>query len=99
VRATTGPVLSAVGNQTLEGTSAAGATVTFSASASDLVDGSDQVVFTEGQNVVHSGDTFGLGTHTVTASATDQHGNTATETFTITVQDTTAPTLTALAKQ
>ena len=56
-------------------------------------------LFTEGGNTVHSGDTFGIGTHTITASATDQHGNSASETFTVTVQDTTAPALTPVSSQ
>ena len=78
---------------------AAGAAATFSASATDLVDGTDTVVFREGNSVVHSGDTFGLGTHTITASATDAAGNTRSEQFGIKVQDTTAPTLTPVADQ
>jgi hypothetical protein len=45
-------------------------------------------VFKEGNTVVHSGDTFRLGTHTVTASATDAAGNTSSESFTITVAGT-----------
>ena len=72
---------------------------TFSATATDLVDGTDPVVFTEGNTVVHSGDTFGIGTHTITATATDTAGNTASESFSIKVQDTTLPTLTAVADQ
>src|SRR5258707_7796989 len=55
--------------------------------------------FREPRSAVHSGDTFGLGDHTITASATDAHGNTSSETFSITVQDTTAPTLTTVAGQ
>jgi hemolysin D len=35
--------------------------VNFAASASDIVDGSDPVVFTEGSSLVHSGDIFALG--------------------------------------
>ena len=43
----------------------------FAATATDLVDGSDPVIFKEGASVVHSGDSFALGSHTITASATD----------------------------
>jgi HYR domain len=96
---TTPPVLSAVSDQTDEATSAAGAVVRFAATATDAVDGTDPVVFKEGNTVVHSGDTFGLGTHTITASATDAAGNTGSEQFTIKVEDTTAPVLTPVADQ
>ena len=61
--------------------------------------GPTPVVFKEGTAVVHSGDTFGLGTHTITASATDSAGHTSSEQFTIAVQDTTAPVLTPVADQ
>jgi hypothetical protein len=44
--------------------------------------------------VVHSGDTFSLGTHTITETATDHAGNPSTDSFTIKVQDTTPPTIT-----
>src|SRR5258708_34110390 len=75
------------------------AVATFSATATDAVDGTDTVVFKEGTTVVHSGDTFGLGDHTITARATDAPGNTSSETFSITVQDPTAPTLPTVARQ
>jgi hypothetical protein len=42
-----------------------------------------------------SGATFPLGVTTVTCSATDAHKNTGSSSFTVTVQDTTAPELTA----
>ncbi len=38
-----------------------------------------------------SGDTFPVGSTTVTCSATDDHGNTSTASFTVTVTDTTTP--------
>ena len=38
-----------------------------------------------------SGATFPLGTTTVTCTATDAHGNTATGSLTVTVHDTTPP--------
>lgn len=93
---TTAPTLAPVGDQTDEATSAAGAVALFSATATDLMDGTDPVVFKEGSTVVHSGDTFSLGTHTITASAIDVAGNTTSETFAIRVVDTTAPVLAAI---
>jgi hypothetical protein len=96
---TTPPKLTAVANQTDEATSAAGAPAFFAATATDLVDGTDPVVFKEGSTVIHSGDTFSLGTHTITASASDAAGNTASETFTIKVVDTTPPILSPIADQ
>lgn len=82
---TTAPVLSALTNETVQATGPNGAAVTFSATATDVVDGTDPVVFSEGTKVVHSGDTFALGRHTITASATDSGGNTSAESFTVTV--------------
>ncbi|MGY8665927.1 HYR domain-containing protein [Bradyrhizobium sp. UFLA05-109] len=96
---TTAPTLTPVANQAREATSAAGAAAFFAASASDLVDGAATVVFKEGNTVVHSGDTFGLGNHIITTSTTDAAGNLSSETFTINVKDTTAPTLTLIADQ
>ncbi|MCP1774742.1 HYR domain-containing protein [Bradyrhizobium japonicum] len=96
---TTAPTLTSVANQTNEATSAAGAAAFFTAAATDAVDGTDVVVFKGGNNVVHSGDIFSLGSHTITASTTDAAGNLASETFTINVKDTTAPTLTPIADQ
>jgi putative Ig domain-containing protein/glycoside hydrolase-like protein/cadherin domain-containing protein/HYR domain-containing protein len=92
----TPPILTPVADQTLEATSAAGAVTLFSATATDAVDGTDPVVFKEGNNVVHSGDTFALGIHTIIASSIDAVGNLASETFKITVADTTAPELTSI---
>ncbi|UQR65125.1 Ig-like domain-containing protein [Bradyrhizobium sp. C-145] len=88
----TAPVLAAIPNETVFAVTSAGAVATFSATATDAVDGTDPVVFTEGNTVVHSGDTFSVGTHTITASAIDAAGNTSSETFTITVQASTLPT-------
>ncbi len=41
-----------------------------------------------------SASTFGLGVTTVTCRATDQAGNTGSDTFDVTVRDTTAPVIT-----
>ena len=88
---TTAPVISDVPkDMTLEATSADGAIATWDApTASDLVDGPVDVSCD-----ANSGDTFPLGETTVTVSATDAAGNTATKDFTVTVVDTTAPVIT-----
>ncbi|MFT3866939.1 MAG: HYR domain-containing protein [Nibricoccus sp.] len=82
------PTITVPANQTLEATSASGATATFSATASDLVDGPIAVALSHA-----SGSTFPLGTTLVTLTATDAAGNSATGSFNITVRDTTAPVL------
>src|SRR5204862_6648097 len=76
-------------NLTAEAASAAGAAMTFTANASDIVDGNVAVSCTPA-----SGTTFALGATSVTCSSTDAHGNSASKSFTVTVQDTTPPTLT-----
>jgi HYR domain-containing protein len=88
VQDTTPPSLSLPGNITAEATGASGAAVSYSASANDLVDGAITP-----NCVPASGSTFGLGTTTVNCSATDAHGNSASGSFSVTVQDTTPPTL------
>ena len=82
---TVGPTLTPVANQTVLATGPSGTPATFAATATDPLDGTDPVVFTEGGNVVSSGETFGIGVNTITATATDANGNTASEQFTITV--------------
>jgi hypothetical protein len=89
IKDTTSPVLSLPGNLAAEATSASGATITFSATATDNVDGSVAVTLTPA-----SGSTFPLGNTTVTATATDHAGNSATGNFTVTVRDTIAPVIT-----
>ncbi len=86
---TTPPVLNLPAAITTEATGPNGATVTFNVSATDDVDGAVTPTCTS-----NSGDTFALGTTTVTCTATDQARNTASGSFTVTVVDTTAPTLT-----
>jgi hypothetical protein len=86
---TTAPDLTVPSDQTVEATGSDGATVTFTASAFDIVDG--EVTAT---CVPASGSTFTLGNTTVTCSATDAAGNIATATFGVKVQDTTPPTVT-----
>lgn len=87
---TTPPDVTVPASLTEEATSAAGAAVTFGASASDLVDGAVTPVCTPA-----SGSTFALGTTTVSCTATDAHGNgSGPKTFTVTVRDTTPPAVT-----
>lgn len=73
---------------TVRATSNAGATVSYPATATDLVDPSPSVECTPA-----SGSLFALGATTVTCTATDAAGNTSTGSFTVTV----VPTCTATA--
>lgn len=91
---TTAPVISAPADIVAEATSAAGASVSYSASASDLVDGSVPV-----SGSPASGSVFPLGSNTVALSASDSRGNNASASFSVTVVDTTAPALTVPASQ
>ena len=88
VEDTTPPTLTLPVDITAEATGPSGAMVTFTASASDLVDGPTDVECTPA-----SGSTFALGATTVNCSSMDVAGNIATGSFTVTVEDTTAPTL------
>jgi len=83
------PVLSVPADMIVEASGASGAIVTFTASASDAMDGSVSVTCTPA-----SGSTFALGENAVSCASTDKAGNKATGSFKITVVDTTAPTLT-----
>jgi hypothetical protein len=95
VRDTTAPVLAKPGDVTAEATGASGAPVSYpTPTASDLVDGSINANCTPA-----SGSTFALGASTVTCRATDAHSNQATQTFTVTVRDTTAPSFTGVQSQ
>jgi HYR domain-containing protein len=86
---TTPPTLTAPSDQTVEATTSGGAVVTFSASATDIADPSPTVNCTPG-----SGATFPIGPTAVSCTATDASGNTSSpQTFTVTVTDTTPPTL------
>jgi hypothetical protein len=86
---TTAPALTLPGNLTPEATSALGAAVSFTATAVDLVSGSVAVDCTPA-----SGSTFPLGVATiVNCGATDAAGNTGSGSFSVTVRDTTGPTI------
>lgn len=77
---TTAPTLTLPGNLSAEMTSVAGASVTFTATARDIVDGNVAVSCTP-----PSGSTFPMGVTPVNCSATDAHANTASGSFLITV--------------
>lgn len=86
---TTAPTLPVLANIiNVEATGPNGAVVSYSGTASDVVDGIVDLEFD-----VLSGAVFPLGTTTVNYSATDVAGNQASNSFIVTVVDTTAPTL------
>jgi hypothetical protein len=76
----TPPTLTLPSDMTVAATSASGAVVKFTASASDVVDGSVPVTCTPA-----SGSTFPMGTTTVTCSAKDKAGNSASGSFEVAV--------------
>jgi hypothetical protein len=78
---TTPPVLSRPADMSVEATSSAGATVAYTVTASDDTDPAPTVTCQP-----PSGSTFPLGPTTVTCTATDASGNSATGSFTITVK-------------
>ncbi len=88
IQDTTAPDVTVPDSQTLEATGPGGAVGEFSASASDIVSGTVTATCD-----VPSGSTFPLGTTKVTCSATDAAGNTGSASFTVTVRDTTPPTI------
>ena len=73
---------------TAEATGPTGATVTYTATATDSVDGARPVSCTPA-----SGSTFAIATTAVTCTSQDTRGYVSTSTFTVTVRDTTAPAL------
>ena len=83
------PVVSVPSDLVLEATGPAGAVATFGTSALDDVSGVLSTV-----NSPASGSVFPLGGTTVTATATDAAGNTGSASFSVTVVDTTAPSIT-----
>lgn len=87
---TTPPALSGMpGHQVLEATSAAGASFTYAPTAVDLVAGPVPVSCSP-----VSGTTFALDSITpVTCTASDGFSNTVSASFTVTVRDTTGPTI------
>ncbi len=90
VRDTTAPRVGCPGPLTAEAESATGANVVFSSAAPV-----DEVTRFPAFSATHApGSRFPLGTTTVTQTATDEANNSASCSFTVTVRDTTAPTLT-----
>lgn len=94
VRDTKPPVLKVPDNMRVRATARTGATVTFAASATDVVDGAINPVCAP-----RSGALFEFGETTVTCRAVDAAGNTATATFKVTVIDEVPPVLTLPANQ
>ncbi len=87
---TTAPVLTTPGDRTIEATGPDGAVETWSVSADDNVAVDGVPTCTPA-----SGSTFALGSTLVTCSVADVAGNTDSGSFTVTVQDTGAPSITA----
>jgi large repetitive protein len=85
----TPPVVTVPGPKTVEATGPATAVTYSGVSATDLVSGNLSPACTKG-----SGSTFPLGATTVTCTATDGAGNKASKSFTVTVRDTSAPSVT-----
>src|SRR5262249_29717798 len=99
------PAVVVPGPIAVEATGPGGAEVSFTASASDVVDGAcatpspcapvcRRVTGVSRPVIVSSPAVFPLGDSTVTCTSTDTAGNIGTATFTVTVTDTTAPVLT-----
>jgi hypothetical protein len=86
VRDTTPPALTVPSDMTVEASGSPDAVVTYSASASDTVDGVLNPIC-----MPPSGSTFTLGATVFTCSATDAAGNTVSGSFSVTVIDTTPP--------
>jgi hypothetical protein len=84
----TAPVITTPGTLTAEATSSAGAVVTYTATATDVVDGNVAV-----NCAPPAGSTFPLGTTAVQCTAADTRGNTRSASFTVIVQDTTNPVI------
>ena len=85
----TAPVLTVPADRTAEATSAAGAAVSFAATATDAEDATAPTPTCSPA----SGSTFALGPTTVNCQVTDAEGLSDSGSFTVTVRDTTAPTL------
>lgn len=86
VNDTTPPVLTLPGNIAATATTPAGAVVSFSASAADLVDGAVVPAC-----MPAAGATFAIGATTVSCTATDAHGNAAHGSFVVAVTAATVP--------
>jgi len=90
----TAPVLSVPSSQTVAATSVNGATVSYTVTATDDCALQSLVCTSGGQTVANSGSSvFPIGSTTITCTATDKSGNSATSSFTITVTNN-PPTIT-----
>lgn len=87
---TTAPVISGPGDISVEADGPTGSVVSFTPTATDDIDGPVSVSASPA-----SGSTFAIGHTSVELSASDAARNTATASFTVTVQDTIAPVVTA----
>ncbi len=89
------PYVDAGNNMTFEATSPSGAEVTLHGNATDDVDMELEFVWSEGTTILGNAanltTTLSIGSHTLTLSATDDSGNTGTDTVIVTVVDTTPP--------
>lgn len=83
---TTGPALVLPNGITVKATSAAGASVSYNASAVDAVDGAVSVSCAPA-----SGSTFSIGASTVQCAASDSRNNSSSGSFTVTVTEPPAP--------
>ena len=95
VVANTPPTLDLPADMTVEGNAGGGWTAAFSATATDVEDAPDPTPTCS----VSPGALLPIGTTTIDCSVTDTGGMTDTGSFTVTVDDTTDPTLTAPADQ
>jgi hypothetical protein len=86
VEDTTEPSVDAGSDIPVEQATAAGTEVTLSATVSDICDASPTVTWSHGPTAV-----FPLGSTTVTVTATDDSGNSASDTVVVNVVDTTPP--------
>lgn len=86
---TTPPTVTVPADIIREATGPSGAAVTFTATATDIVDGTVAVTC-----VPASGSTFPIATTLVQCTATDAHSNTGRGSFSVTVRDTTPPAIT-----
>lgn len=96
---TTAPTLTVPDNMTEEASGPNGAAVTYDVTAQDAVYGDVTPTCTLGESseATASGDTYPIGETTVTCVAADAQNNIATDSFVITVRDSTSPTLTVTA--
>jgi uncharacterized protein YegL len=85
---TTAPVLTLTAPPPVHASGPSGATVAFTATATDAVDGARPVTCTAAGNPVASGATFPIGTTTVACTSSDTHGNAAQGSFAVAVTNT-----------